>query len=135
MSPTSLFPDELEPQPSPHPGPPLLWLRRLVLVRERHAGGEVIRDIPFRLGLNIIDTPDSPPDETRTVGHNVGKTLLVRLFRYCLGDRYFANRQVRSHIQEHFPDGYALAEVVVAGTCWAIARPLGKGQPSWAVPA
>ena len=74
------------------------------------------------------------PDETRTVGHNVGKTLLVRLIRCCLGDRNLANRQVRFQIQNHFPDGYALAEVVVAGTCWAIARPLGRGRPSWAVP-
>src|SRR5258708_4296375 len=134
MIPTSLFPDEPAPHPVSHPGPPLLWLRRLIIVRERRVGGEVIRDITFRRGLNVIDTPESPPDETRTVGHNVGKTLLVRLIRYCLGDRNFANRQVRFQIQNLFPDGYSLAEVVVAGTCWAVARPLGRGQLSWAVP-
>ena len=133
MIPTSLFPDGPEAQPLAHPGPPLLWLRRLVLVRERRVGSEVISDVPFRLGLNIISTPESAPDETRTVGHNVGKTLLVRLIRYCLGDRNLAGRQVRFQIQNRFPDGYALAEVVLAGTCWAIARPLGRGRPSWAV--
>ena len=25
-------------------------------------------------------------------------------------------------------------EMVVAGTCWTVARPLGRGHPSWAVP-
>jgi hypothetical protein len=109
-------------------------LRRLVLVRERRAVGEPIQNIPFRLGLNIIDTPESPPEETRTVGHNVGKTLFVRLIRYCLGDRNLANRQVRFQVQNLFPEGYALAEVIIAGTCWAVARPLGRGRPSWAVP-
>lgn len=133
MTAMSLFPDDPDPAPSANPGPPLLWLRRLMLVRERRPGGEIIRDIPFRLGLNVIDTPESPPDETRTVGHNVGKTLLVRLIRYCLGDRHYANRQVRSRIQDRFPDGYVLAEVILAGTCWCVARPLGRGQPSWAI--
>src|SRR6184192_930524 len=126
MTPTSLFPDEPDGRPLANPGPPLLWLRRLVLVRVRRVGGEIIRDIPFRLGLNIVSTPESAPDETRTVGHNVGKTLLVRLIRYCLGDRNLANRQVRFQIQDLFPDGYALAEVVLAGTCWAVAKPLGR---------
>ena len=37
-------------------------------------------------------------------------------------------------IQNEFLSGYVLAEVELAGTCWAIARPLGRGQPSWAVP-
>lgn len=134
MTLTSLFPDDSDVTPPTNPGPPVLWLRRLVLVRERNVGGEVIQDIPLRLGLNIIDTPESPPDETRTVGHNVGKTLLVRLIRYCLGDRNFANRQLRFQIQNIFPDGYVLAEVVVAGVCWAIAKPLGRGQSSWAIP-
>lgn len=133
MIPTSLFPDDPDVISPSNPGPPVLWLRRLTVVRERSIGGEIIRDITFCLGLNIIDTPESPQDETRTVGHNVGKTLLVRLIRYCLGDRYLANRQLRFQVQNHFPDGYVLAEVIVAGAAWAVARPLGRGHPSWAI--
>lgn len=128
---TSLYPDD--PEPILHPGPPRIYLRRLVIVRDRRVGGERIQNIPFRLGLNIIDTPESPREETRTVGHNVGKTLLVRLIRYCLGDRNYANKAIRFHLHGRFPNAYVLAEIVVAGTNWLVARPFARGQPSWAL--
>src|SRR5262249_7374282 len=118
----------------PNPGQPAIWLRRLMIVRERSAGAEVIRDISFRLGLNIVDTPESPLKETRTVGHNVGKTLLVRLIRYVLGDHNFVSRAVRFELQQKFPEAHVLAEVVVRGRVWAVARPFVRGKPSWAVP-
>src|SRR5437763_703613 len=83
MTPPGLFQPELPP--CPYPGEPAVWVKRLVLVRARSTGEEPIRNIEFRLGLNIISTRDEEPADASAVGHNVGKTLLVRLLRYCLG--------------------------------------------------
>ena len=131
-----LFSDEPEPLlVDPARPDPAFWIQRLVLIESLSADARVIRPIEFRRGLNIIDTAIHPGDDTATVGHSVGKTLMLRLIRYCLGERGFGSPVVRQAVAEQFPTGYVLAEVDVAGITWVIARPIGfdsAGQTSFA---
>lgn len=104
---------------------PALWVRQLVILESLASDARVIRRIEFRRGLNIINTAIHPGDDTATVGHSVGKTLLLRLIRYCLGERNFGSPAVRQAIAERFHKGYVLADVAVAGVPWVVARPIG----------
>jgi len=105
-----------------------LWVRRFVLWAKP---GEVIRDIPLRRGLNVIWSPD-PGSAAANVGqnadsgHGAGKTLLCRLLRYCLGEATFASEDQRRSIAAKFPNGLVGAELVIAGTVWAVIRPMGQ---------
>lgn len=45
-------------------------------------GKEIIRDINFRKGINLIIDETKSSDKT---GNNVGKTTVLRLIDYCLG--------------------------------------------------
>src|SRR5215475_8040898 len=62
-----------------------LWVRRLAIWEA--PGGQKIRDIELRKGLNIVWSPDGFDDISaggvRTIGHGSGKTLFCRLLRYC----------------------------------------------------
>lgn len=107
---------------------PRLWVRRLAIWEA--PGGEMIRDIALRPGLNIVWSPDGvdisggAPGE-RAIGHGSGKTLFCRLLRYCLGERRFADESQREQIAAALPNGMVGAEVMVDGVCWAVVRPLG----------
>ncbi len=59
-----------------------MYLKNLSISRD----GEVIREIPFHGGLNLIidDTDSSLAKQT---GNNVGKTTVLRLIDYCLGGK------------------------------------------------
>jgi hypothetical protein len=96
-----------------------------------------IRDIEFRLGLNVIGTKQPKKGETRPVGHNVGKTLLTRLIRYCLGENYFGTEATRKAVAEKYPSGYVVAEIRLQETDWVVARPIGASAASeaWCVQA
>ena len=107
---------------------PRLWIRRLVIWKE--PGGEKVRDIELRPGLNIVWSPDGADDaslagQTNAVGHGSGKTLFCRLIRYCLGEDRFATEYQRDRIGTVFLNGVVGAEVMLDGICWAIIRPLG----------
>lgn len=121
------FRQELELRPPPDASGPRLWVRRLVIWKE--PGGEIIREIGLRPGLNIIWTPDD-----RGIGHGGGKTLFCRLLRYCLGEDRYAPEDQRSRIGEVFPSGLVGAEVMLDGACWAVIRPLGSRRRHLAVP-
>jgi predicted nucleic acid-binding Zn-ribbon protein len=121
------FRQELELRPPRDAFGPRLWVRRLVIWKE--PGGEIIRDIALRPGLNIVWTPDD-----QGIGHGGGKTLFCRLLRYCLGEDRYAPEDQRSRIGEVFPNGLVGAEVMLDGTCWAIVRPLGSRRRHLAVP-
>jgi hypothetical protein len=112
-------------------------VRRLVIVAERRPGASVIRDIPFRAGLNVIRVEERPAGETRPIGHSVGKTLLARLIRYCLGESSFAAAEVAHRVADRLPGAFVLAEVGLDGKPWVVARPLRDGHlgESWAAPA
>lgn len=107
---------------------PRLWVRRLAVWKE--PGGEVIRDVSLRPGLNIIWSPDgvdggAAAESQRAIGHGSGKTLFCRLLRYCLGEQRVADEEQRDRIAAAFPDGIVGAEVMVDGVCWAVVRPIG----------
>lgn len=106
---------------------PRLWVRRLAIWEA--PGGQKLRDISLRPGLNIIWSPDGSDDDSnggkRAIGHGSGKTLFCRLLRYCLGEHRFADETQRERIAIAFPNGIVGAEVILDGVCWAVVRPLG----------
>lgn len=121
----------LFPEASPHsvPGEPPVWIRRLVLLRSIEGEPDVIRDVPFGLGLNLIVT-HSPGLETKeAIGHDVGKTLLTRLIRYLLGEARFAEGRTRAAIRRSLPDSFVAGEFRVGGRDWAVLRTLGAPAP------
>ncbi len=126
-----MFPDsQLDTTPSSKAVDPVVWVRRLVIVEALQIKSKPIRDIEFRRGLNIIATTEPSSRERRPVGHNVGKTLLTRLIRYCLGETHFASDSTRKAIAAVYPGGYVFAEIVLDGKSWAVARPIGADKPS-----
>ena len=115
MSDTPLFPDEAVSIQPASDRQPSVWVRRLVILPSLSPDADPIRNIPFRLGLNIVRTQDRPEGETRVMGHSVGKTLLTRLIRYCLGGTHFAIDAVRGRIAAKLPNAHVLAEIRVEG--------------------
>jgi hypothetical protein len=137
QQPDLLAPKGLDLTPAEGLTEPRLWVRRLVIWKE--PGGEVVRDVPLRPGLNIIWSPDradnaSTTGQQRSIGHGGGKTLFCRLLRYCLGENRFATDAQRERIGPAFPNGIVGAEVMLDGACWAIVRPLGSRRRHMAVP-
>jgi len=134
-------PDLLGPQPlivTPAVGlkEPRLWVKRLVIWRE--PGGEKVRDVSLRPGLNVVWSPDGTDDtdsagQTNAIGHGSGKTLFCRLIRYCLGEDRFATESQRDRVGTAFVNGIVGAEVMLDGSCWAIVRPLGARRRHMAV--
>ena len=129
MTSATLFPSE--PETVAYPGEPAIWLQRVVILPSRQAGVEPIRNIEFRRGLNVINTKLTQDIETAAFGHNVGKTLLVRMIRYALGDEHYAGTRVRSRIKEKLPQACVLAQVRVNGTTWGIVRSLARPRDSF----
>jgi hypothetical protein len=119
---------------------PVIWVRRLRLVRELRPEPEhIIREVELRRGLNIVWAPPQAEHATGLfgagiTGHTAGKTSFCRLIRYALGERHFANEETRQSIRARLPSAWLLAEVVVDGCCWAVARPLGHVGKSFCIP-
>ena len=114
---------------------PMLWVRRLQVLRDLQPGDEhVIRDVELRRGLNIVWAPPEAPSNGNALfrsgvaGHTAGKTTLCRLLRYALGEGTFASDTTRRRIREALPSGWVLAEVVIDGRLWTVARPFGVGR-------
>ncbi|WP_376704204.1 chromosome segregation protein SMC [Mesorhizobium sp. ISC25] len=104
----------------------------------KEPGGEKVRDVALRPGLNIVWSPDgaddaASADQTNAIGHGSGKTLFCRLIRYCLGVDRFATEPERDRIGTAFLNGIVGAEVILDGVCWAIVRPLGVRRRHMAV--
>jgi hypothetical protein len=131
-----LGPPSLTVQPIVGQNGPRLWVKRLAIWQE--PGGEKVRDISFRPGLNIIWSPDggdalSSESPTDAIGHGSGKTLFCRLLRYCLGEDRYAAEDQRDRVSGAFLNGIVGAEVMLDGVCWAILRPLGVRRRQMAV--
>ena len=47
-------------------------------------GEEVIRTLTFQKGLNLI-IDQTPEDDIKTTGNNIGKTTVLKLIDFCLG--------------------------------------------------
>ena len=130
-----LFPrEEMKLVPEPGRTAPRFWIQRMVIWSEP---GQILREITFRPGLNIVWSPD--PGETDmdaavgVIGHGSGKTTFCRLLRYCLGEETFATDSQRERIGNEFPEGYVGLKVVLDETSWVIARPLGIRRRHFAV--
>ena len=103
---------------------PKLWIRRLQIRRGLSLSSEIVREVSFRRGLNVVCTAEPTPGEARIVGHSVGKTMLTRLIRYSLGEPRFGRPEVEAAVAAALPGAWVLAEVEVEGAAWAVARPL-----------
>ncbi len=115
---STLFPETSSPASSEPP----VWFRRLVILESIDPEPIVIRELPLGLGLNIICTRPPPEGSTEALGHDVGKTLLTRLLRYCLGEETYAEGRTRSAVRRAFFDSYVAAEIRVAGQDWCVLR-------------
>ncbi len=123
------------PVPASDRPDPMLWIRRLSVIDKLSMDHRIVRSVPFRRGLNIVNTKVHPGNkETSTVGHSVGKSLMTRLIRYCLGEQGFGDRIIRQSICDFLPHGYVMAEIDIVGETWFIARPVGveSSRMSWA---
>jgi len=107
-------------------GEPTVWVKRIKIVESLGSEGH-LREIPFRLGLNIIAAEIASEGDTTPVGHDVGKTLLIRLIRYCLGDDHFGDEEQTNAIAAACENGYVLAHFRVKRVDWCVARPLALG--------
>ncbi len=104
---------------------PHIWIRRLVIIDKLAAEASVLRRVRFRPGINIITTEPRQPDDTKPVGHSVGKSLLIRLIRYCLGDSQYCTDNLRQKVISKVENAYVLATFRIARNDWVVARPLG----------
>jgi hypothetical protein len=110
---------------------PRLWVRRLIIWSKP---GEIVREIPFRPGLNIIWSPDTGVNGVG-MGHGGGKTSLCRLLRYCLGEDSFGSDEQRDLIGTALPDAHVGATIVLDGEDWTVVRPIGDvRRPHFAQP-
>jgi uncharacterized protein YydD (DUF2326 family) len=57
-----------------------MFIKRLII----SSPTEIIRDIEFSSGLNLI-IDDTPIDDLKSTGNNVGKTTVLKLIDFCLG--------------------------------------------------
>jgi hypothetical protein len=125
MGQSNLFFPEVQIKPATDFDEPAIWIKKLVLVENLERPINVIRKISFRRGLNIICTEERTPDDVHTVGHSVGKSLMVRIIRYCLGEEKYCTDTLRSSITNKLTHSYALAQIRVNYQTWNVARPLG----------
>lgn len=121
-----LFKNEVVVSPPEGSTEPRFWVRRLVIWDK--AGGEVIRDISLKPGLNVVWTPDEDG-----IGHGGGKSLFCRLLRYCLGESSYATEEQRDLVVEKLPDAIVGAEVVINKSTWSVVRPLGLRRKHLAI--
>lgn len=57
-----------------------MFIKKLVI----SSPSEIIREIDFCSGLNLI-IDDTPVEDTKSTGNNVGKTTVLKLIDFCLG--------------------------------------------------
>lgn len=57
-----------------------MFLKSLLIEK----GREIIRNIEFHKGLNLI-VDETPSNDTKTTGNNIGKTTVLKLIDFCLG--------------------------------------------------
>jgi uncharacterized protein YydD (DUF2326 family) len=58
-----------------------MFLKSLII---KYADGTIIREIPFSPGLNLI-IDETPTENGKETGNNVGKTTVLKLIDFCLG--------------------------------------------------
>jgi hypothetical protein len=114
-------------RPSPDRREPVLWLKRLVILSALDSSKE-IRNIEFRRGLNIIQTRQMEARGGPVAGHSVGKTLLMRLIRYMLGEPHFGTEETATNIAAVLETAFVVGHWCIAGADWIVVRPMGKQE-------
>ena len=117
--------DELQLVPSSERPDPVIWIERMVIVESLKENPNIIREILFRRGLNIIRTEKRLPTDKSSIGHDVGKTLLTRFIRYLLGETFYGNKDIRQALYFPLKDAYVIGRVLINGVSWIVARPIG----------
>jgi hypothetical protein len=111
---------------------PSLWIEHVWLIAAKDPIS-VIREIPFRPGVNVI-WAEEPNDDAATgrkaAGHGVGKTSLCLLLRYILADESDGINALRAEVQANFPDGGVAALVHVGAETWTVFRPFSSYRQS-----
>lgn len=101
---------------------PRLFVKRVALYKS-FSIGDLIREIPFERGLNLIIGEDAQEGLHNLGGHSVGKTTLCRLIRHCLGESTFASEDDQQAIRDNFPSGWVGCELDIDATPWAVLIP------------
>ena len=57
-----------------------MFIKRLII----SGNSGIIRDISFKEGLNLI-IDETPMNDIKLTGNNVGKTTVLKLIDFCLG--------------------------------------------------
>lgn len=118
-----LFPLHEDLTPDPARTEPGVWIRRLYILGEPNIDS-LIREVPFVCGLNIIRTEERGDLEENVVAHSVGKTLLMRLIRYTLGEPNYGSEESQAELAKLLPNGLVVAHWRVKGEDWLVRRPL-----------
>lgn len=108
---------------------PVVFISKLVIYKSI-SPVEIIREIKFSLGVNIISTLhyDSKNNNVDIIGHSVGKTTLCRFIRHILGEPTYSNEVSSRLISKKFPDGWIGAEITVHNISYAALRHIGTGN-------
>lgn len=101
---------------------PRLFVKRVALYKS-FSLGDLIREITFERGLNLIIGEDAQEGLHNLGGHSVGKTTLCRLIRHCLGESTFASEDDQQAIRDNFPSGWVGCELDIDATPWTILIP------------
>lgn len=118
---------------------PAFWIEKLVLL-DRFDSEGLIREVPFHRGLNIVRTPATAPaqagEPAAGVGnrqnpepHSVGKTLLVRMIRYSMGEECIVTGEENDDLKRACPDGHLIALWWLEANPWLVIRPLHSTDP------
>lgn len=103
---------------------PQLWIERVVLYRT-DVGWPRLQDIPFKRGVNIIWGKGTAAEADTEKGHSVGKTTLLRLIRYALGEDDCGSDEDRANIAQSFPRGHVGVTLHLCGVKWSVIRDIG----------
>ena len=103
---------------------PTLWIERVVLFSKDNPW-TILQDVRFKRGVNVIwgASTDSTNDAAR--GHSVGKTTLIRLMRYALGEDNFGTKADQEQIRYEFRRGHIGLTLHIGGMRWSVMRCFG----------
>ena len=119
----SLFSFDEPMEPATDRPEPALWLKRVVLLEDADPSKLVREPIEFKRGFNLIRTSPRLETDTSVIAHSVGKTLLMRLIRYSLGEENYASEDSQLSLQAVLPAAHLVCQWRVASQNWIIVRP------------
>lgn len=91
-----------------------MFLKNLKITK----GFKVVRDMNFKTGLNLI-IDDTPTDDQKQTGNNVGKTTVLKLINYCLGGdgkEIFTDEENRKAVYQEVKDYLLDNEILITLT-------------------